>query len=63
MQIFIQCPSCDESVTCNKIHRTFFDKLLNKQYYKFRCTNCSAEVFSHRSHQEVKLHREGDLVL
>ena len=63
MQLHEKCPSCNDYVVFNQMHRTFIEKTLRKEHLKFKCVNCSAEIFSHRSHREIRLHREGVLSL
>lgn len=63
MSIQKKCPSCNEHVVFTRIQRTFFEKNFNKrEYYKYKCINCSAEILSHCAHHDVKLCRHGELI-
>lgn len=63
MQIYEKCPSCKDNTVFNQIHRTFLEKILKNNYLKFKCVDCSAEIFYHRAHRDIRLHRDGVLCL
>ncbi len=63
MSIVETCPCCEKQAVFKQIHRTFTEKVVKRNFYKYRCTNCAAEIFSHRFRKEISLHRSGSLHL
>ncbi|GAL02234.1 hypothetical protein ACFFLZ_07410 [Photobacterium aphoticum] len=59
MQFYEQCPSCQRQAVLIQIHRSFLDKVLRKDFLKFRCAECSAEIFCHRNRKDLRLHKAG----
>ncbi|MGF1687841.1 hypothetical protein L4C36_14310 [Photobacterium japonica] len=59
MQFYEECPSCHQKAVLIQIHRSLLDKILKKDYLKFRCAECAAELFCHRTHKDIRVHKEG----
>ncbi len=55
MQIIEKCPFCHESSVFNQIHKTLKEKTVKNKYLKYKCLNCSTEIYSHKTHRDVKM--------